>query len=286
MNSRSRRIFFFCVVLLATGGATALAEKARPTPRAVLVRPDLVVSGIRADRTGLAADGSHQVRVSATVRCGAAGMVSCGAFKILLEYRDGEVGAYTRLGEAGVASLGCGGATVKVPTATRTFDDRLPAGASRTYRATVDPGGQVTETDEGNNQAATTYRATGCAGTDLILTRVELIRTDEGGSLVHVWVRNRCLEPCASDIYYVIDEHEALPGAMGVEQRIGVRIEGEAEVGPMGTTVAAGRAGMDATYTVRVEARGGSCAETSTANNSCRATIRAGEARRTVTCSR
>lgn len=273
-------------LLVLAAGSAALAAVATPTPRAVLVRPDLAVATVAAARTGLAADGAHLVRVSVTVRCGAPATVSCGAFKILLEYRDVEAGAFTRLGEAGVASLSCGGATVKVPTATRTFDDRVPSGASRTYRATVDSGSHVTETNEGNNQASAVYRATGCAGTDLVLTRVELTRTDEGGSLVHVWVRNRCLAPCASDIYYVIDEREALPGSMGVEQRIGVRIEGESEVGPMGTTVAAGRVGMDATYTVRVEARGGSCAETSTANNSCRATIRAGEASRTVTCSR
>jgi hypothetical protein len=279
-------IAFTAGLLASAAGRAVLAAVATPTPHAVLVRPDLTVATLAVARAGLASDGAHVVRVSVTVCCGASAAVSSGAFKILLEHRDGETAAYTRLGEAGVASLSCGGATATAPTATRTFDDRVPAGAVRTYRATVDSAGQVTETNEGNNRASTAYRATGCAGTDLVLTRVELTRTDEGGSLVHVWVRNRCLSPCVSDIYYVIDEHEALPGSMGVEQRIGGRIEGESEVGPMGTTVAAGRPGMDAAYTVRVEARGGSCAETSTANNSCRATIRAGETGRTVTCSR
>lgn len=271
-------------LLLGAWGASALAASPGVGSGAVKVKPDLTVSSARAERTGLAPDGAHRVRVTVAARCASPAPATCGAFKILAEYRDGRVGPWQRLGEAGVPSLGSGGATAVIPTATRFFDDTVPAGRTRAYRLTVDPADRVDEGNETNNTATTVYRATGCPGTDLVLTQVGMRRRADGGTLVQVWVRNRCLEPCVAEIDYEIDEGEAIPGGGGISQRIGRRIEGEAAVGPLGNAVAAGQAGRDATYTVRIVPRGGSCAETSAANNSCRVTIRAGEASRNVSC--
>jgi len=271
--------------LAAAGGAISTPAAPPKTPADIVkVKADLVVANLAVERTGFAAGGAHQVRLAATVRCASPAPATCGPFKILAEYRDGKGGPWLRLGEAGVASLSSGGVTVVVPTATRFFDDTVALGRIRSYRVTVDASNQVTESNETNNTATESYRATGCEGIDLVLTQVSMRRTATGGTLVSVWVKNRCVEPCVAEISYVIDESEAVPGAVGVAQVIGSRIEGETEVGPLGNVVAAGRAGEDATYTVRITARGGACTETSTANNSCRVTIRAGEASRTVRC--
>lgn len=277
------------VMAVLVGAASAIAvplcgDVVR-TPDAIRVKPDILFASVDVARTGVLADGRHQVRLTATVRCAASLPVSCGAFKVRAERSDDGGHAYTFLGEAGIASLGSGGTTVVVPTETRWFDDAVPSGVTRTYRITADAGNLVEETNEGNNVRTVRYAATGCPGSDLVLTKVQLIRHHSGGALVHVWVRNRCLADCVANIVYVMDVDEALDGGgLGVEQPIGTRIPGTTEVGPMGTTVAPGRVTGDLTYTVSIEARGGPCRETSTANNSCRVTLRAAETDRTFTC--
>ncbi len=284
---------------LAAAPALSAAPVGTPTAQRVAARPDLYVQSAKAERLGVRPDGQHRVRVTVAVRCAAPVPTTCGAFKILAERLDIDpttpeytdtalagMAGFTRLGEAGVASLSSGGgAAAAVPLAVRTFDDNVPSGRLRQYRIVADSGGAVAETDERNNVKGVRYRAVTCAGSDVVLTRVELVRqTNSGGTLVHVWVRNRCSDPCVANLVYTIDEHEAVPGGTGVEQPIGTRLDGDVEVGPLGNVVAAGQAGHDATYTVAVEARGGPCREISTANNSCRVTIRAGETSRTFSC--
>ena len=273
-------------IAVAAWGVVATAAPPKPTPAGITVKPDLVIVNSKAERTGFAAGGAHRVRVSVTVRCSAptTAALTCGAFKILAEYKDGKGGTWRRLGEAGVASLSSGGLTSKIPTETRFFDDTVPAGRTRSYRLKVDSMEQVSEINETNNTATTSYRATGCPGIDLVLTQVSMQRNSGGGTLIRVWVKNRGVEPCVAELSYVIDESEAVPGAPGVMQGLGSRFDGETEAGPLGSLIAAGRPGMDATYTVSIVASGGSCAETNTANNSCRVTIRAGETSRTVRC--
>jgi hypothetical protein len=271
---------------LTTLTAGPVGAAATRTPAALRIKPDIVLSTPTVARTGVLADGRHQVRLTATVRCASTEVsVSCGTFKIRVE-RSNDLGhTYTFLAEAGIASLASGGVAVVGPSETRFFDDVVAAGNTRTYRVTADSGSAVDESNEGNNVKTVRYAATGCPGSDLALTRVQLIRHHSGGALVHVWVRNRCLEDCAANIVYVMDVSEALDGGgLGVEQPIGTRIPGTTEVGPMGTTVAPGRAAGDLTYTVSIEARGGPCRDTSTANNSCRVTLRAAETDRTFTC--
>jgi len=289
------------VIAVATMAAAPLLT-APPAPtraaQRVAATPDIYVQSATAERVGVRPDGMHRVRITASVRCAAPVPVTCGPFKVLAQWLDIDpstpdyadtystgIPAFTRLGEAGVASLDSGGgAAAAVPLAVRTFDDAVPSGHLRQYRIVADSGGAVAESDERNNVKGVRYRAVTCAGSDILLSRVELVRDSRGGTLVHVWVRNRCSDPCAAGLVYTIDEHEAVPGGTGVEQPIGSRLDGDVEVGPLGNVLAAGVAGHDATYTVGVEVRGGPCRDLNPANNTCRVTIHAGEASRTFTC--
>ncbi len=290
------------IALVALAAASLLAAPPVRTPaaRTMAGTPDLTIQSATTERLGVRADGQHRVRITAAARCAAPVPTTCGPFKVLAEWVDldpstGEWGdpevmlhgPFARLGEAGVASLSSGSpASAAVPLAARTFEDYVPSGHLRQYRIVADPADSVAESDERNNVRGVRYRAVTCPGSDVVLTRVELVRDARGGTLVHVWVRNRCSEACVANLVYTIDEHEAVPGGTGVEQPIGTRLDGDVEVGPLGNVLAAGRAGHDATYTVGVEARGGPCRDLSTTNNSCRVTIRAGEASRTFTCNR
>ncbi len=271
------------LALLAAGlAATVSAAPVVKTPAAVPVLPDLKVASVQVARTGVNADGSHRVRITAVVTCGAAAPTKCGPFKLLADYWDlnpatpenariyyDEPIPSTRLGEAGVASLACGrGASAAVPTAVRSFDGTVPAGGLRVFRVTADSAGQVAEGNEANNANAARYFAAACVDADLALTQIELQRTSTGRTVVHVWVRNPCADPCAADMYYTVDD---------IQQMIGTRLDGLRPAGPLGNISAPGVAGEDATYTVSVEARGGSCPDRNRANNSHRVTIRASE---------
>ena len=258
--SRQNAATIFLTVALA---ASAAADVTR-TPVAVPVTPDLVVYSVTVQRLAILADGSHQVRITATAMCNAVAPTSCGPFKLLADWWDLDPRIpddalvftdhpipSTRLGEAGVTSLACGrGASARVPTAVRTFEATVPAGAVRVFRVTADSAAQVIESNELNNFKAERYRATAtCTEADLVLTRVELIRSG-GGAVVHVWVRNRCADACVADLYYTVGD---------IVQMIGTGLTGDTEAGPLGNVLAGGRAGEDLTLTVGVEARGGTC---------------------------
>ncbi|MBI4918268.1 MAG: hypothetical protein HY825_20700 [Acidobacteria bacterium] len=283
---RATATFMGVLCSLTIMATVPVGAAVKRTPDALRIKPDIVLSTPTVARTGVLADGRHQVRLSATVRCASsAATVSCGTFKIRAERSDDLGRTYTFLAEAGIASLGSGGVALVGPAETRFFDDVVAAGNTRTYRVTADSSSMVDESNEGNNVKTVRYTATGCPGSDLALTKVQLIRDHSGGALVHVWVANRCLEDCTASIVYVMDVSEALDGGgLGVEQPIGTRIPANTEVGPLGTTVAPGRATGNLTYTVSIETRGGPCRETTTTNTSCRVTLRASETDRTFTC--
>jgi hypothetical protein len=270
------------LVLVATGFAAGVSGDVVRTPvAAVPVSVNLRVASVRVERTGFTPAGQHQVRIDAQVICNAAAPTSVGPFLLLLEYHDGD-GVYHRLGNATIPRLACGaGASARVPTETRTFTNIVPARTVRTFRATADSNNVIPETNDTDNWYATPYSANGCPGVDLVLTRLDLDRSRDGSSvLVQAWVRNRCLADCLGDIYYVID-----PGAGGsVEQRIAIRIDGETEVGHLGTTAVAARPGEAVTYTVRIETRGGGCTDAAAGNNTCRVTLAAGVDARSFPC--
>jgi len=266
-------------LLVAAIATTALADVTR-TPAAVVVTPNLRVASVRVERTGIAPDGSHQVRIDVQVVCNAAATTSVGPFALLLEYRDAD-GVYRRLGEASIARLTCGvGASVKVPTETRSFNAAVPRGTVRRFRATADPANVVRESNDTDNWYEVPYSAAGCPGVDLVLTHLQLDRSHTGSNvLVQATVRNRCLQDCVGDIYYVITPE----GGASVEQRIAIRIDGETEVAHLGTTAVEVRAADPFTLAVRIETRGG-CTDTTPGNNSCRVTLPAGTDARSFPC--
>ncbi len=284
MHLRGRVIVFAAVAALflsAAGWYLPGQAKAQKTTEAehIAVRGDLTILSVDVERLGFTADGGHRVRLNVKVGfSSAARTASSGPFKIRAEYRDG-LGVYSRLGEVDVAGLGGGAASPVMPTATRSFDAVVASGATRTFRVTVDPTGMVTETNELNNQAAKNYAATGCRGVDLVLTRVEVERTT-GGAVVHVWVRNRCLDACAGVVSYSVDPRECLPGEMGVAQEIGRRFEGETRYGPLGNAVVPGRAGAELIYIVSIDISGADCRDSDLTNNSSRVVLPASETRR------
>jgi hypothetical protein len=284
MRSRGRPIILaFAVVLFLPAAEWCLPGQAKQqkTPEAVqvAVRGDLVISSLDVERLGFGADGSHRVRLDVKVGFSSAvRTASSGPFKIRAEYRDG-LGVYRLLGEAGVAGMSVGAAAAVTPTETRSFETAVPHGTTRTFRVTVDPTGMVSETHELNNQATESYAAIGCRGVDLVLTQVEVERTT-GGAVVHVWVRNRCLDTCDGEVSYSIDPRECIPGELGVTQPIGRRFEGETLYGPLGNAVAPGRAGAEIIYTVSIDINGVGCPDSDLTNNSSRVVLPASETRR------
>ncbi len=288
-DSRPRAAAVAVAVVVAVAGTAAAAP-----PGAKKVVPDLYVMSFTAEGTGVLADGSHRVRLTARVGLRATAKASTGPFKLAVAQRTtglrsalgggGKSRLFRPLREAGIADMSYDPTRRLAPIVVRTFDTTVPEGQQREFRLTVDSMKQVAEADEGNNTALASYRATGCPGTDLQLTRMRLQRRADGDTVVDVWIKNRCSVPCEAFIHYLIDESEAVPGGDVVERGIVPRLDGETEVGPVGATIVNGVAGADATYSVRIEARGDGCTETNTFNNRCRGTIRAGETTKTIDC--
>ncbi len=296
-EGRSLAVVLGWAVLLVAGAAL---DASGAPPAAKPVEPDLYVASFTAEKIGVLGDGSHRVRLTAKVGMRSPVRASTGPFKLTVEWKSVAPGplrrtkgtlVYTLLQEGGVAGLSYDPTSRIVSRmATRTFEATVPAGTERQFRLTIDSMRQVAEADETNNQATVRYRAPAfhlevfCSGVDLRLTRMRFQRRPDGDTVVDVWVKNLCSDPCEAGIFYSIDQGEAVPGAGSVERTIMPRIGGETEVGPVGATIVDGVAGSDATYTVRIGPVGGACTENSDTNNSCRGTIRAGETTRTFDC--
>jgi hypothetical protein len=287
-NQKTVRTFLCLLVcavvsLALTLPPAALAVEKKGGGGVALMKPDLYILSFRAERIGLTDGGSHRVQLTVQVRCAGNFAGSCGAFKIRTEGTEfgGFNPPFFLIGESGVASLGTGFGSAALPTETRTFEQTVLPGRTMRFVAIVDSGNMVDEANETNNRSEITYTATGCEGSDLELTQVEMIRSGSG-VVFHVWVRNRCLAACIGDLYYQVTP--VIPAGGGVEQGIGGRINGETSAGPLGNVLIGGRAATDLTYDVSVGVRGGTCRDSSPANNSCRARISATEERKTVTC--
>jgi len=285
------------VVAGVTLVATAAAGLAAPAPPGLKVKPDLFVQSCTASLAAPPA-AMQQVRVTVKVGVRAAAKVSTGPFKVRVEWREKPVvppgrmlldrggSGWKALPEAGVAGLDYDPASRRLPLATRTFAATVPWGSTYQFRATVDPTNRVAEADEANNVATTELRAAYCeAGqVDLVLTRVRLRRQAGGGVAVDAWVTNRCSTDCVSDIVYVVTETTAAGLSRASINTVAPRLDGEAGIGPLSASFPGGSDDGGLTYAVRIEARGGACHETSTANNACSASLRPGEVEKTVTC--
>lgn len=282
--------------LVAAAMAVSAATSAAPAPPGLKVKPDLYVQSCTASLAAPPA-AMQQVRVTVKVGVRAAAKVSTGPFKVKVEWRekleippdrmllDRGGGGWKALPEAGVTGLAYDPASRKIPLATRTFTATVPWGSTYQFRATVDPMNRVEEADEGNNTATTELRAAYCeAGqVDLVLTRVRL-RRQAGGVVVDAWVTNRCSTDCVSEIIFVVTETTAAGLSRASVNTVASRLDGEAGIGPLSASFPGGGDGGGLTYAVRIDARGGSCPETSTANNACSASLGAGEAEKTITC--
>lgn len=303
------------VVKAAVGVLLAAVAGAAPPTTATKVKPDLVAASVTAARERIRPEGVYQVRVTVKVALRAAGDVSTGPFKVRVEYRDApllavrseakSLAVWTLLQEGGVAGMTFSTASSRLPGETRTFSDTVPPGVVRTYRAKVDSMDQVEEADETNNQATATFRAEGCSGVDLVVTRVKLRRSARG-TVGKVWVANRCLATCecvvqwgpvrapSPDYVTYSDVGQVIARRLGGEQTAespnwldcsdGSVVVDPAAVPPPESGAAA--APSDETWVIWVSMGSPGCAETNGSNNSCRATIRAGQESSVTECAR
>jgi len=300
-------------VAVLTAAAGLAADKAPPTT-ATKIKPDLIASSVNARQTSILPEGAYRVRVTVRVGLTAAGNVSTGPFKVKLEYQDApllstrrmtkSLGTWTFLQQAGIAGMKYSMVSSRMPSETRTFDDTVPPGVVRTYRASVDSMDQVAEANESNNQATDSFRAEGCAGVDLVVQRVQIRRT-EGGTFGKVWVKNRCLATCEGSVQWSANTDPG-PRWISIAQTVASRIGGEEVVESSnwlnlktGAVVADPATAPPSEYVVWEDGeepgditwviwvlRGPEpgCAETNTDNNSCRVVLRVGADSASAVC--
>ncbi|MBN2235041.1 MAG: hypothetical protein JW706_07820 [Opitutales bacterium] len=243
----------------------------------VKIKPDLRFVSFRAERTGIDADDTHQMLLTASItNTGRA----CGSFVLRIE-KSGRIGPWTRVAEVTIDGIeGRKPDAMRLPSAIRTFDDIVPHGSIVYYRATVDSLDTIDEAREDNNYAGSYYDASGCLGVDLELSRIQMERV-RSGIAFRVWIRNRCLADCNGEIAYSVTPIS--PPGTSISQSMGISIPGEATIGPSGTMLVPGSAGTDLVYQVTIGASG-TCRESSEANNTYRVTLNADEEEKTVEC--
>lgn len=267
-------------LLLASGAA---AEQRKDGGRAVMIRPDLRVVRVEAERTGINSNGSHRVQVRATIINAAVGAVCAGQSLLRVEKRS-PGGAYTPLGEQNAPRLCADPSRSRPATATLNFEDAVPVGQQRLWRATADATGVVTESREDNNRGESeVYVAKSlCPGVDLDVTRAEVVR-GRSGVFIKVFGRNRCGGSCAGNVQAVFDVAAPPVSWLAATQRVGSSAGPlqEYESGSVGVYSSAETA---VTYRVGIEFEGGTCSDATPGNNFCEVTFGPTESRRVFTC--
>ncbi|MBN2371386.1 MAG: hypothetical protein JXO72_12960 [Vicinamibacteria bacterium] len=160
----SWRMGIGAATLVCAGFGLAWAKPA-PTPATRLEiknKVDLAipVNGMKATKTGVAGT-DHKVRIDVTVRATTRSMlkICSGPFKVKVEStEDPTTGTWNLVGTAGIADICVGGAKV-AKSEKRSFNDTVPAGSFRKYRATIDFLDQVNESNETNNVESIGYVA-------------------------------------------------------------------------------------------------------------------------------
>lgn len=251
----------------------------------IAITPDLRVLSVQVERSGFAADGSHLVRVRAAIVLMAPGAVCAGPFAVLVSKNDLRSDRYTVLGRGSVARLCSNPASTRAATAVLEFADTVPVGGRRRYMAQADEGNQVAEAQEGNNTATSeTYVAKSyCAGVDLALTSVEIVRDGGDGVFIRASARNRCTDSCPSFVTFRFAVSAPGTGYADVTQGVNVPITGLAEFSHPAIGFY-GRSDGSVTYRIRIDPDSASCIDSSPANNECLVTLAASEARKTQTC--
>ena len=136
-------VFCFACVALADQKADLIVEKIEI--KKIAQDPAIV-------RVGTPTKVKYKVEIKVTVKNKAVG-VAAGAFKVLLEWSDNPPAGYNYLSEGGVAALAAGASK------TLTFEQWVPKGVARKYRATADHLTWIAESDETNNVNSAGYVA-------------------------------------------------------------------------------------------------------------------------------
>lgn len=252
---------------------------------AVAIKPDLRVISVQAERIGFEPDGTHRLRVRATVLISAVGAVCAGPFTVLVTKNDTHSEWFTFLGRRDVARLCADPARATAATASVEFEDTVPVGQQRRYMAQVDEGNRVDEAKEDNNilHSETYVAKSFCAGVDLAMTSVEVFRGSGGGVFIRARGRNRCIGSCQSNVKFTFSVVEPATDYGNVSQTVGVGIVALAEFenAPVGFY---GRTDRSVTYLVRIDPESGACVDNNPGNNECRLTLAAAETRKTQNC--
>jgi hypothetical protein len=261
------------------------ADQKKGIGTAIKIKPDLRVLSVKAERIGFTASGAHRLQVKATVVNSAAGAVCASSFQVRLEKKS-PGGAYSNLGQQAVARLCVNPASARMASVTLTFEDTVPAGQQRVWRATADSSNVVDEAREDNNQAESeTYVAkTFCPGVDLVLTKVEIFRASGGNVFVRCYGKNRCIGSCTSNVEFTIDVVDPAGAGLGVVQPVGTGIEPLQEFATGAAVGVYSSTERTVTYSIRIDPENRSCTDANPANNSCTVTLRSDENRKTVNC--
>ena len=261
------------------------ADQKKDSGTTIKIKPDLRVLSVKPERIGFTADGTHRLQVKVTVVNSAAGAACANSFQVRLE-KSSPGGAFSNLGQQSVAKLCANPASVRLASVTLTFEDTVPTGQQRIWRATADSSDAVDEAREGNNQAVSeTYVAkTFCPGVDLVLTKVEIFRASGGNVFVRCYGKNRCIGSCASNVEFTIDVVDPPDAGLGVVQPVGVGIESLQEFATGAAVGVYSSSVRTVTYSIRIDPESSSCTDANPANNACTVTFRADEDRKTVNC--
>jgi len=278
-------IFFSSFVCISISAQITKKVKKKPEISRVLLKPDLQVHKISVLKTGNTSDGDNKVSVKVILK-NISKLKNCsGPFKIKLEWRKNKKSRFRFLRNAGIANLCFNPAHRRQVMEERTFDDTVPKGESRYYRATIDYLNQVTEANENNNQAFVTYKylrpfVVGCIGVDLVLKKVEIKRTSSGVFL-KAFVKNKCRGRCNGSIEIAVDESAIPGGDRGLVQPIGVNVEPNGEYENSWVGIRFNPDG-NSRYTVTAKLIG--CIDRNLSNNTCVVTLRHGANEVTKNC--
>ncbi len=295
MNSKLRKLLFslfifMSVIILFNSGEELQADTTKNTK----IKPDISFHKVNINRIGVTAMKDHRIKMKVSVKNFSPAKTCTGPFKIKVEWRNSKKRAFILLQQSGVANLCYDPKNRKSETATRYFDHLVKSGKTNYYKITIDPLSQVKESNESNNIIYREYKAKtvinmpanmnsqlriedripSCAGIDLIINNVEVIRSTSGNIFIKATIKNLCIGSCTGPIIIEVDESDVLGRPGGIEQQIGNGIGSKAEYTMGGALGIANDPSRTCSYIIRVRTEGG-CMEApgKTGNNTFRISI-------------
>jgi len=276
---------WFGISVFALAVSLAATEQKAVTGERLLVRPDLKIASVQAERVGFTVAGEHRVRVRVTVVNSAFAAVCAGPFTVRLESRALPGGVYAYYGQESVARLCADPTRAKSAISSLDFEETIPSGGQRSWRATVDPENLVPEAAENNNSAesAIYVAKTFCPGVDLVLRSVEIKREADGQVYIRGQGLNRCIGSCSSNVKFTFAVADPDLPEETITQPLTVAIGSLSEFACMYVGVYS-RSDRSVTYRVRIDPESGACVDANPANNECLVTFAAGETGKTQGC--